>query len=151
MAGLNDFLSRSEKTFNPSLYDADLHYLTAVEQERHASLEIHSVFTTAVPETVAGYRAQVFFSNNIDSANSVRDRVEQLLPAEWTYIIFDVPYYRVRVGNYTDRSDAEKMVRTLDGLGFRDSWAVPDNIILNLPSKPPAVDMEPEPRHARIR
>jgi hypothetical protein len=148
---LNEFLMKHEKTFNPAVYDADLHYLTAVEQERHASLEIRPVFTTAVPETVDGFRAQIFFTNSIDSANTIRDSVDRLLPHEWTYIIYDVPYYRVRIGNFTDRNDAARMVKSLGGLGFRDAWAVPDKIIVNLPPKPPLVDLEPEPRFTQPR
>jgi hypothetical protein len=143
---MNDFLARNEKTFNPAVYDADLLYLTTVEMERHASLEIRPVFTTAVPETADGFRAQVFFTNNIDSANVIRDSVEHLLPFEWTYIVYDVPYYRVRVGNFPDRNDAVRMLKTLEGLGFKDAWAVPDKIIINLPSKPPIVDIQAEPR-----
>jgi hypothetical protein len=143
---LNDFLTNNEKTFNPAVYDADLLYLTTVEQERHASLEIRPVFTTAVPETVDGFRAQVFFTNNIDSANVIRDSVEHLLPGEWTYVVYDVPYYRVRVGNYSDRNEAVRMVRFLDERGFKDAWAVPDKIIINLPKKLSVGDIEAEPR-----
>jgi hypothetical protein len=143
---LNSFLAKYEKTFNPSNYDADLSYLFRVERDHHITAETRSVFTTAVPETLAGYRAQVLFTNNIEIANSAKDTIESLLPEEWCYIVYDAPYYKVRVGNFLERDEASRMVRDLLSLGFKDSWVVPDNIFINLTPKPPVIEIEPDQR-----
>ncbi len=140
---MREFLREYEKTFNPSGYDADLVHLKRVEENHHTVLETRTVFTTTVPETLAGYRVQVLFTNNIDLANDTRDTIETLLPHQWCYIVYDAPYYKVRVGNFTDRNEALQMVHQLTGLGYRDAWVVPDNIQINIPPKPPDIEIEP--------
>lgn len=141
---LKSFLMRYEKTFNPSRYDVDVNYLKRIEREHHIPLETKNVFTTSVPETVAGYRTQVLFTNNIDIANSAKDTLESLLPDYWCYIVYDAPYYKVRVGNFLDRNDASQLVHDLLRLGYKDTWVVPDNIIINIPPNPPTVEIEPD-------
>lgn len=141
---VRSFLMKYEKTFNPSMYDADLSYLKRVEEDHHTVLETRSVFTTSVPETVAGYRAQVLFTNSIELANNTRDTIESLLPHEWCYIVYDAPYYKVRVGDFTDRNYALQMVHQLNALGYKDAWVVPDNVEINIPPKPPNIDIEAE-------
>ncbi len=143
---LNTFIRKYEREFNPALYDVDLPYLKRLESQQHRVLEIRPVYTTTLPDTVPGFRVQVLLTGNIDRANAVRDTLESLEPEEWTYIIFDAPYYKVRIGNFTDRSAGTEFARQLIRLGFNDAWVVPDNVITNLPPKLPSVDIVPEPR-----
>ncbi len=143
---LNTFLKKQEKAFNPSRYTADISSVARRELEQRVALKPQPVFTTALPETIAGFRAQVLFTENIEMANSVKDTLENLLPDQWCYIVYDAPYYKVRVGDFLDRNTATQMVRTLRTLGYKDPWVVPDNVVINIPPNPPSADIEVEPR-----
>ena len=137
-------LQRYEKTFNPAEFDADVKLVKQEEKTERSVLEPATLVTTAVPETVQGFRVQVVLTQDIDQAVRIRDSVESLLPDEWSYIVYDSPYYKVRVGNCEDRASANPLVKKLGSLGFKEAWIVPDNVLKNLPPKPPELNIEPE-------
>jgi hypothetical protein len=141
---LKEFLSRYEPTFNPSEYDDEVSMLRQVQRNHSAPLQAINPFTSAVPETIPGFRVQVLFTQDIDAANQMKDNVESALPENWVYVVYESPYYKVRVGNYTERASAVPMIKKLRSLGYKDAWVVPDNVVSNLPPKPPVIDVEPE-------
>ena len=59
----------------------------------------------------AGYRIQVFSDNNQRTAKAnaeYRKRsIEQRMPGTRAYLLFESPYWRVRVGDYSSHSEAE--------------------------------------------
>lgn len=141
---LREFLGAYEPTFNPSDYDPDITVLKQREEDRHNALVASAVVSTALPETIPGFRVQVLFTQEIDEANRTRDSLSSLLPDDWIYIVYDVPYYKVRVGNFADRPSANQILKKLTGLGYTDAWIVPDNVIKNPPTRFPDIDIEPE-------
>jgi hypothetical protein len=143
---LKDFLKQSEKNFRPSEYDPDPKTVEGEARHQRDSVEAALVSVTAVPETIAGFRVQVLFTQEIEQANTVRDNLSPQMPDQWVYVVYDAPYYKVRVGNFADRSEAGVILKNLVDLGYKDAWIVPDNIIKNPPPKPPETFIEPEKR-----
>jgi hypothetical protein len=143
---LQEFLAQSEKNFHPSEYDPDPATIVREARMRRDSVEAALITATAVAETIPGFRVQVLFTQEIEQANSTRDQLSPQTGDQWVYVVFDSPYYKVRVGNFADRSDAGVMLRNLVGLGYKDAWIVPDNIIKNPPPKPPETFIVPEKR-----
>jgi len=141
---LKEFLLKHEATFDPLRYEPDIAWL------KNASalgvLEIGTVAITALPETTAGFRVQILFTQDIDQATQLRDSLDSLFPDQWVYTVYDAPYYKVRVGNHDDRQTAAQIVKRLTSFGFKDAWIVPDNIFRNVPPKPPTGDIEAIPR-----
>ena len=134
---LDEFLAKYEPAFIPSRYNEDVRLLLSDEQHQYAMLHVAEVYATTLPETIPGFRIQVIATREIDQANAVRDSLESLLPAEWSYTVYDAPYYKVRVGNYPDRASAASTLRRLAVAGFGDAWIVPDNVLKNPPPIPP--------------
>lgn len=147
---LREFLTKYEKTFDPSDYDEDIQLVLEEEKREREAIEAAKVITIAPPETIPGFRVQILFTPEIDQANQVRDEVTSILPEEWSYVVYDAPYYKIRIGNFKDRAEANLMVRRLVGLGYKDAWVVPDKIIKNPSPRPPEIfiepDKQPEPR-----
>ncbi|HMD13182.1 MAG TPA: SPOR domain-containing protein [Bacteroidota bacterium] len=141
---MREFLAEYEPTFNPSDYDPDITVLKQREEDRHNALVASAVVSTALPETIPGFRVQVLFTQEIDEANRTRDSLSSVLPDDWIYIVYDVPYYKVRVGNFADRPSANQILKKLTTLGYTDAWIVPDNVIKNPPARFPDIDIEPE-------
>jgi hypothetical protein len=66
------------------------------------------------------------------------------LPDEWVYLVYDLPYYKVRVGNYAEKEAANESVKKLVSLGYADAWVVPERILKNPPPPPPPVPAIPD-------
>ncbi len=147
---LKNFITKYESTFDPSVYHEDVKLILEEERREKEFMEAAKVFTVAPQESIPGFRVQVLFTPEIDQANHTRDELLNLLPDEWCYIVYDAPYYKVRVGDFIERVEANQMVKKLISLGYKDAWIVPDKIIKNPPPKPPEVfiepDKQPEPR-----
>ncbi len=57
-----------------------------------------------------GYRVQIFFdagNNSLNRANSVMEQFQLLYPNDTAYVSFSEPYYKVRVGDFRTKLDAE--------------------------------------------
>ena len=94
-------------------------------------------FSIAQPDTVQGFRIQVFSTDNYDEAALTRDNLNVELPDLWVYMIYDAPAYKIRVGDYLNRADANLAVDFFVEKGFKDAWVVPDRVIKNPLPKPP--------------
>jgi hypothetical protein len=124
-------LSRYEKTFNPSDYDDEITEIQRqhrLEQERTAaerqldSVIVESTFTQ-------GYRIQIFATGSIDEANAMRLTALQLITEDSLYVVYDPPVYKVRIGDFPTRSEANQKLATVITQGFADAWVVGDRII----------------------
>lgn len=141
---LNAFLQKYEKTFQPSDYNDEIAVILKEEKKEREIIEAARVFKIAPPETIPGFRTQVIFTSEIEEANRVRDSLLNLLNDEWTYIVYETPYYKVRVGNFIERAEANMLVKKLNSIGYKDAWVVPDRIIKNPPHRIPDTYIQPE-------
>jgi hypothetical protein len=87
-------------------------------------------------EYVPGFRVQIFSSTDIDEANGMKTAAEVRFPAEWFYLVYEPPAYKVRVGDFQQRYDADRCAKTLREGGYSDSWIVPDRVLKTPPVKP---------------
>lgn len=59
-----------------------------------------------------GYRVQVFADNNSrtakNQANTVARKVAGAVPGQRTYVVYESPYWRLKLGDFETREDAEK-------------------------------------------
>lgn len=84
--------------------------------ERVAAEEKDSEQGSAEGQTVvrrgrSGYRVEVFADNNVRTAKvqaaAKKRMVEQRLSEYQTYLVFESPFWRVRMGDFTTRAEAE--------------------------------------------
>src|SRR3954470_15063615 len=54
-----------------------------------------------------GYRLQILSTRSRDEAFKLKTELLQMFPNHQTYILFQSPYFKVRIGNYFRRRDAE--------------------------------------------
>lgn len=143
-ASVDAFLAEYEETFNPAKYAPAIDSIRRDVENVRSALESANVVTVAAPETIPGFRVQALFTGDIDQANRTKDTLTTLLPDDWVYMVYEAPYYKVRVGNFIERPSANLMVKKLVSLGYTDAWVVRDNIIKNPPPKIPDAYIEPE-------
>lgn len=81
--------------------------------------------------TVPGFRVQILTTQTLDKAIRVKAEADSLLPNYNVYIVYDSPYYKVRIGNFRARYEANQAVTYIAGHGFPSAWLVPDNVFRN--------------------
>ena len=73
--------------------------------------------------STAGYRVKIYFSTDKDKVQDLRMKFIKQYPKMETYITFDAPNYILRVGDFTEKNDAERFKKEI----FRE---YPENFIL---------------------
>lgn len=80
--------------------------------------------------TIDGWRIQIFFESGNNAkvlANRSRDRFLETYPDQGAYLTFNEPYYKVRIGNFRTRMDAEGFLQKIIS-EFPTAYIVPDNV-----------------------
>ena len=76
---------------------------------------------------IKGYRVQIVISQNEQELQDVKIEIEKSID-EQIYIIFELPNYKLRVGNFLNRKEAENFQKKIVRLGYRTAWVVPTMI-----------------------
>ena len=72
---------------------------------------------------IEGYRIQALVIRNTHSADSIRAVLSDKIDED-VYITYEVPYYKIRVGNCVDRKQAEELQPRLVKLGYASAWII---------------------------
>ena len=72
---------------------------------------------------IEGFRVQVFATQDRRKADGIKEELSFMFD-ENIYIIFEAPNYKVRIGNFLDRDDAEKLRIALVKENLSSSWIV---------------------------
>jgi hypothetical protein len=79
---------------------------------------------------IPGYRIQIFFdsgSNSSDRARQARDGFLLIYPDIPAYVNWKAPNYRVRVGDYRTRLEAENALQLII-IDYPNAWVIKDEI-----------------------
>src|SRR6478672_9312143 len=60
-----------------------------------------------------GYRLQVLSTRGRDEAFKLKAELLQMFPDQQTYILYQSPYFKVRIGNFFRKADAESFKNRL--------------------------------------
>ena len=69
------------------------------------------------------FRVQVFASKSFDEAQQFAANIQNLFP-EGVYVEYQMPYYKVRVGEFITPEDGESFLDEVKQLGFKNAWLV---------------------------
>lgn len=92
--------------------------------------------------TMSGYRVQIFMEIGNDAvrhAEAVKKQFTNAFPEIPVYLSYEQPYYRLRVGNFRSRIEAEKYLRLIKPQ-FNLAFVTADNIFP--PRALPIIDMD---------
>lgn len=81
---------------------------------------------------VTGFRVQAFAGGNTREdkrkAEEARDKIKRAYPSEPVYVHFYSPRWICRVGNYRTQEEANRMLRNIRNLGYRQAVMVKGKI-----------------------
>lgn len=89
--------------------------------------EIHSA-----DNTIDGFRVQIFMESGndaVDIANATMSEFKEKYPDVPVYLIFGQPYYRLRVGDFRTRLEAEKFFHIINK-EYKNAFVTSDKIQL---------------------
>ena len=108
--------------------------LTIQQDSRIDSLvELNIAYNKLFPN-ISGYRIQIFMGSGNDAlsnAEIVKNDFELNFQGNTAYITFREPYYRVRVGDYRTRLEANQLLKAIRK-SYQDAWIIQDKISLPL-------------------
>ena len=85
---------------------------------------------TNLINSVKGYRIQVAISQDEKDLIDIKEKLEVVIKDK-IYIKFELPNYKLRVGNFDSRKKAEAYRNKVIQLGYRSAWVVPTLIELD--------------------
>ena len=122
--GQSDFILPSDFVDNPPNLPNVV--LPSFDDNNDADLTVDTSFTNSVK----GYRIQVAISQEENDLIDVKEQLE-LIRKEKIYIKFELPNYKLRIGNFDSRKKAEVYRNKVIQLGYRSAWVVPTLIELD--------------------
>ena len=117
----SDFLKPSDFNDNPPKFPTVNLPLFSSQDE------IKDISSTEEINLVKGYRVQIVISQNEQELQDIKTEIEKSIN-EKIYIIFELPNYKLRVGNFVNRKEAENFQKKIVRLGYRTAWVVPTMI-----------------------
>ena len=120
----SDFILPSDFTDNPPNLPKVV--LPAFDESDDSDAAVDTSFTTSVK----GYRIQVTISQDENELIKIKEKL-QLTIKEKIYIKFELPNYKLRVGNFDNRKKAEAYRNRIIQLGYRSAWVIPTLIELD--------------------
>jgi hypothetical protein len=103
--------------------------ITVVEGDGISSLVEKHVYLNS-KQKIIGWRIQIFFDSGNNSKSKAYNKkgvFMSMYPDMSVYLMFQSPYYKVRVGDFRTRMDAEGFKQKLLG-AFPDAFVVKDEI-----------------------
>ena len=77
--------------------------------------------------TQEGYRLQIFESSSVEETNRTLRKFERSLK-DSVYMVFEAPLYKLRLGNFVTKKEAEEQKATLNKKGYKNIWIVRSRI-----------------------
>ena len=76
-----------------------------------------------------GYRIQVYNANNRNEANNVKSELLRRFPEHKSYLLYQSPNFRVRIGNFLTQKEAMELRKIITSMyPNRGIYIVPDLI-----------------------
>ena len=118
-----------------SSVDAPVTFLDTLNKGKEISLSERD-YNSIIPEStdasgakdsremgVEGYRIQCFASSQIERIRTEQKTLETKVKYP-LYIVFTPPYYKLLMGDFLKRADADIILTRLKEMGYNDAWVV---------------------------
>jgi hypothetical protein len=79
--------------------------------------------------TVAGYRVQLYSTTDYYAAVRVRNEAMNRFTEE-IIMDFEQPYYKIRIGNYTEKQEADEVRIFARSIGYPEAWVIQTKVTI---------------------
>lgn len=120
------FQSLAQNNLKPEMINGNL----TVYKDQMLDTFVSRIYYANYPkQIIKGYRVQIYSGSNRIDANKVKADFLETYLGEKIYFDYKQPYYKVRIGNYRTKLEAQKMYQLLLlDIRFKGVLIVPDDI-----------------------
>jgi hypothetical protein len=123
----NSFSQETDTVYESPKVLVHADYRLDILEKRQA--ELNEVAAKMAMRSAMGYRLQVLSTNDRDLAMKTKSQLLQRFPDQKAYMFFQLPYVKLRFGNFKTRQEAEvyrkQISRMMDGASI---YIVPERI-----------------------
>lgn len=104
-----------------------------IQDDRVDLLVTKHILINQKQEGIQGYRIQIFFDSGTNSkirAQAIYDAFRERYPGTGAYLTFKAPNYKVRVGDFRTKIDAQRFLNEII-IEYPNAWIITEKI--NLP------------------
>ncbi|MGV3764634.1 MAG: SPOR domain-containing protein [Chitinophagaceae bacterium] len=106
-----------------------------IDQLLKKQIEINEYTTRDNRRTAKGFRIQVVSTRDRNEAISAKTKMLQNFPAHMSYIQYNAPFFKLKLGNFKTRTEAEQVMRQVVKFYPNGSFIVSETIEVK-PEKP---------------
>jgi hypothetical protein len=112
-------------------YSTDTNSVVVYKDERIDKLTAKKEqISRGIIRSVSGYRVQLYNGNDRNLAMQLKTDFMRRFPAERSYLTYQLPNFRLRVGNFTSRAAAGDFLKDVSSF-FKGATVVPDQVTVN--------------------
>ncbi len=75
-----------------------------------------------------GYRIQVLNTTDRNQALNIKSKLLKLYPEHKTYLMYQAPYFKLRIGNFVEKSEADALKKELSQMFPAGVFVIPSDI-----------------------
>lgn len=103
--------------------------LEIIQDQRIDSLLKRQIILNKFKNTIPGFRVQIYSGQQRNKANEMKSEFLTIYPEVPSYLLYQQPNFKIRVGNFRSRLEAYKFMRSL-AAAFSNSFIVNDEIVI---------------------
>ena len=89
----------------------------------------------SVDTEINGFRVQIYKTETLADSKEKQTLYSEMFGEQNIKLVFEEPFYKIRVGNFRTRNEAENYQDELLRSGFRSTIVVPDRVTLRIARK----------------
>jgi hypothetical protein len=93
------------------------------------TIPVNNLSDEAKTYTVAGYRVQLYSTTDYYAAVRVRNEAMTRFTEE-IIMDFEQPYYKIRIGNYINRQEADEIRMYARTIGYPEAWVIQTKVTI---------------------
>ena len=116
-----------DESFDPlTLQDDDIEFPAIVKKEKVNNTPISNQNPQENRKEINGYRVQIIATQNLEKASLLEEEAKSQFSINnhQTYLVFEAPLYKIRIGDFTSRNEAEELKVQALKYGYREAFIV---------------------------
>jgi sporulation related protein len=127
--------AKYDESFDPmSLDDNDIEFPSAIRNKdaNNTNTTTNNIIQD-VQKEVNGFRIQIIATQDLEKATLLEEQAKSQFSVNGhkTYLVFEAPLYKIRLGDFTTRNQADELKIQALKYGYREAFIVRTKVILN--------------------
>jgi hypothetical protein len=129
--------NKYDESFDPmTLDDNDIVFpstITNISNKNSDTSIKHDDTSQSLQQEVNGFRVQIIATQDLEKATLLEEEAKNQfsMNGHKTYLVFEAPLYKIRLGDFTSRDEADELKMQAINYGYRESFIVRTKVIIS--------------------